>query len=98
MTSARRLVPVASVEAPATLDAGFAFCRMQRDPAFREHLREIGWRSGVHIVMMLPGDSISAVAERVAANGIVGRFLVAFEDELARFGFRLMLATFPDAR
>lgn len=81
-----------SEERPATLASGFDFARQQRDPAFRQHLRDIGWTPGQHVVITADDEPVVAVVSRIIFNRTSSPCLIAMPHEEEPFGFRLMFA------
>lgn len=81
-----------SKELPETFDAGFAFVRLGRDPAFRRHLRDIGWRNDQDVIMVGETETIEAVLTRISTNASSSPCLIAVPMESEPFGFGLMFA------
>lgn len=77
---------------PATLASGFDFARRQRDPAFRQHLRSIGWKPGQDIVIAHDDEPVADVLSRMSIHQTSSPCLIAIPSETERFGFRLMFA------
>ena len=80
-----------SNERPKTFDAGFRYAKLGRDPKFRQHLRDIGWRNEQTIVMADEAETVTAVLMRVFQNADDGApTMIAMEMESEPFGFGLM--------
>ncbi|ASW53886.1 hypothetical protein [Plantactinospora sp. KBS50] len=75
---------------PATLASGFDFARRQRDPEFRKYLRDIGWTSDRHVVIVSDDEPVATVAARIINNDASSPCLIAIPDSDARFGFGFM--------
>lgn len=80
-----------SSDRPRTFDAGFRYAKLGRDPKFRQHLRDIGWRSGQTIVMADESETVTEVLMRVFQNDDGSApTMIAMEVESEPFGFALM--------
>lgn len=74
---------------PATFDAGFRYIKLGKDPAFRQHLRDLGWRNGQTIVMAEPSEPVGEVLRR-ALDYTDEPAMIAMEMESEPFGFGLI--------
>lgn len=81
-----------SDRAPATLPDAFDFARQQRDPAFRAHLRNIGWTPEQPIIVVHDDEPVIEVLARLIVNAVGPSCLIAIPNPAAKFGFNLMFA------